>query len=375
MSQIDSVREHFPVTETWVYMNHATMGPLSTDMFYGIDMRADEIMRHGSVNHMDWEDDIIQTRMMYAQLLECRPEEVSFIRDTCDGVNLVANGIDWRRDDNVVLVRGEYPANVYPWMNQKHRGVEIKWVRKRDDGRVPVEDITAAVDGNTRVVALSFVDWIDGYRYDLEAIGDFCNRRNIFFFVDAIQGLGAIRIDVQKMKISALASASRKWLLCPGGVGVLYLRNDVLDRVRVTSPGPGSVINAMDVLDYDLTFRDSARRFEGSLHHDPIAFSATRAMLAMFVGLDMSFVEERVLRLTDLLCEGLKRKGYTLHSPRGEGEKSGIVTFSSKKEDAETISKRLTRGHVIQITRFDKVRLSPHFYNTETEVQKVLSLL
>lgn len=374
MAHIDRIREHFSIVNHWIYMNHAAVGPLTRDIVYGISMRAEDIMENGFVNHDAWREDVIQTRLMYAQLIGSLPDEVAFINSTSEGVNFIANGIDWRAGDNVVLTNVDYPANIYPWMNQDSRGVEIKWVEEREDGRILMEDLAAAIDDRTRVLAISFVQFVNGYRNDLSAIGELCEEKEVFFFVDAIQGLGAIDLDVREMKIGALAAHSRKWLLCPGGLGVFYINRDRLKDIRVTNPGADSVIDASNYLDYNLTYRDSARRFKPS-DLNPIALSATRPMLAMFTGLGMSYIDNRIITLTDMLCEGLKRKGYKVHSPREPKEKSGIVAFSPTEGDVDSISAKLTEALIIHTNRYGMIRLSPHFYNTEGEIEQVLNLL
>ena len=374
MAHIDRMREHFSVVNHWVYMDHAAVSPLTRDMVYGMSMRADDIMENGAMNSADWVEDVIQTRLMYAQLIGCGPDEVAFINSTAEGINLVANGIDWKKGDNVVLTDIDYPANIYPWMNQEHHGVELKWVSPRDDGRIHVEDLADAIDKNTRVLAISFVQFTNGYRNDLNAIGELCVEKGVTFVVDAIQGLGAIDMDVREMKISALAAHSRKWLLCPGGLGVLYVSRALLDDLRVTNPGTNSVVNAQNYLDYKLVYRDSGERFEPS-PFNPMAVSSTRAMLAMFTGLGMSYIENRIITLTDQLCQGLAEKGYKLLSPREPHEKSGIVTFTAGPDDIDAISTKLREARIVHTKRYGAIRLSPHFYNTAEEIDLVLNLL
>jgi len=374
LAHIDRMREHFSVVNHWIYMDHASVSPLTRDMVYGMSMRADDIMENGRVNGDDWAEDIIQTRLMYAQLIGGGPDEIAFINNTAEGVNLIANGLDWHEGDNIVLTDVDYPANIYPWMNQERLGVEIRWVRQRDDGRIHVDDLSDAIDAKTRVLAISFVQFVNGYRNDLNAIGELCEEKEVHFVVDAIQGLGAIDLDVREMKISALSAHSRKWLLCPGGLGVLYVSRAFLKQLHVTNPGAASVVDAQNYLDYKLIYRDSAQRFEPS-DLNPMAVSATRAMLAMFTGLGMSYIENRIITLTDLLCEGLEEKGYTLLSPRRPSEKSGIVTFTSSPDTVDSISAKLTEARVVHTKRYGAIRLSPHFYNTTEEVELVLNLL
>ncbi len=375
MAHIDVIREHFGVVGNWIYMNHAAVGPLTRDMLYGIDLRAADMLENGMANGAAWHEDAIQVRLMYAQFLGCLPDEVALIRGTSDGVNFVANGLDWKAGDNVVIPAVEYGANVYPWMSQQRLGVEIKWVKPRDDGRIALKDIEAAIDERTRVVAVSFVQFISGFRIDLAALGEICEKRGVFYFVDAIQGLGALDIDVRAAKIDALAAHSRKWLLCGPGYGPLYVNRRRLAEIRVTNAGAFSVIEPERFLDYRLEFRDAACRFEpGGL--DPVAVSATRAMLAMFTGLGMGFIEHRLMQVTDALASGIVEKGHKLISPRGAGEKSGILTFiPGSPGGAEALSAKLKTGRVVHTCRDGYIRLSPHFYIGDAEVEETVNLL
>lgn len=371
--EVEQLRDRFPVTRNWIYMNHAAVSPLSSDMASAMTRRVEELAADGAVHYRRWMDDVEHCRRMYARLLAARPQEVTFLDSTAEGVNRVANGLRWKDGDNVVTVDVEYPANVYPWWNLKEVGVQTRMVHNRQ-GRVEPKDLYDAMDSRTRVLALSFVEFSNGFRSDLAAIGAECRRRGVLFFVDAIQDLGALRMDVNEMHIDFLAAHSRKWLLCPGGKGAFFVRDDVLDRLRVTSVGAGSVVNATDYLDYDLTFVTGARRFEGG-GDSPVAFAATRAMLALFTEVGTERVEEQVLALTDYLCERLSGAGFKLDTYRGPGEKSGIATFYRPTRPSIELSQRLEHGKVVHTHRYQRIRLSPHFYNTEDEIDEVLKIL
>ena len=229
--KVERLRLHFPVTENLIYMNHAAISPLSTDMVFAMNHRTEQIMNRGMLDAAAWYEDINRCRAMYAELLGARPNEIALLESTCEGVNIVANGLRWKRGDNIVCADVEYPANVYPWWNLKESGVETRMVANTE-GCLDVKDLTDAMDSNTRVLALSFVEFTNGFRNDMVAIGAECRKRGVRFFVDAIQGLGAIQMDVREMQIDFLASASKKWLLCPGGKGVFYVRQEVLDELR-----------------------------------------------------------------------------------------------------------------------------------------------
>ena len=367
---LERLRVHFPVAEKTIYMNHAGVGPLTTDMMFAIQNRTEQVMERGDADMPNWIEDLNSCRAMYAELVGARPEEIALIDSTCQGVNMIANGIAFKSGENVVCADVEYPANVYPWWNLKGQGVETRMVSSKE-GRLATGDLLGAMDAHTRVLALSFVEFTNGFRNDLATLGGECRKRGVRLFVDAIQGLGALKVDVREMGIDFLASGSKKWLLCPGGKGVLYVRNELLDELRVSTVGADSVVNAEEYLKYDLTFVAGARRFEGSMD-DPIAYAATRAGLAMFIGLGMDIIEKRVMALTDRLCEGLLKAGCTLDSPRGQDEKSGIVAFHHGKLPSEELAKRLRRATVTHTQRYGMIRLSPHFYNSEEEIDTVV---
>ena len=371
--KLERLRLHFPVTENLIYMDHAAISPLSTDMVFAMNRRTEQIMNTGILDAGNWHDDINHCRAMYAELLGAQPNEISLIGSTCQGVNIVANGLRFKHGDNIICADVEYPANVYPWWNLKEFGVETRMVANTE-GRLDIKDLTDAMDSNTRILALSFVEFSNGFRNDLVAIGAECRKRGVRFFVDAVQGLGAIGMDVREMQIDFLAAASKKWLLCLAGKGVFYVRREVMDELRVTTLGANSVINHEDYLSYDLTLVKDARRFEGSSDF-PVAYAATRAMLAMFSGLGVGFIEERVLTLTDRLCEGLVRADYVLDTSRTPKDKSGIVAFHHPKCASLQLSNRLSLAKVVHTHRYDMIRLSPHFYNTEDEVDEVLKVL
>ena len=371
--KLERLRLHFPVTEKFIYMDHAGVGPLSTDMVFAAQRRLEQTMNTGILDAPYWEDDVQNCRAMYAELIGARPDEVSLIDSTCQGVNLVANGLSFRSGDNIVCADLEYPANVYPWWNLKGLGVETRMVKSRG-GRLERQDLFDAMDARTRLLALSFVEFTNGFRNNLAVIGAECRKRNVRFFVDAVQGLGVLRMNVHEMQIDFLAAASKKWLLCPGGKGVFFVRSELLDELRVTTVGAGSVVNATEYLNYDLTFVAGARRLGGGMDA-PAAYAATRAMLAMFCGLGLEFIETRVLELTDRLCEGLARLGYVVDSHRDHGEKSGIVAFHHRRRASSRLSDRLREKHVVHTHRYDMIRLSPHFYNTADEVDRVLKAL
>jgi selenocysteine lyase/cysteine desulfurase len=267
----------------------------------------------------------------------------------------------------------EFPANVYPWLALEKRGVRIVSVKPRK-GRVSAEMLIAACTARTRCVTASFVQFSNGYRIDVGALGRYCRNRGILLHIDGIQSLGMLRCDVQAMKIDLLSTGGHKWLLGPAGTGFFYCRRGLLDEMDIWNPGWLGVKNPWSFFRHDPTPRRDSRRFEeGTLNLYGIA--GLGASIERFLEIDMAQVEKRILWITDSLEEGLRSRGYRVKSPREAGERSGILCFSRAGVDAAEIQRRLSSARVVTSLRAGAIRLAPHFYNTREEAERVLELL
>jgi selenocysteine lyase/cysteine desulfurase len=314
---------------------------------------------------------VARVREAAAALTGARADEIAFVKNTTHGIQIAAGGIRWKEGDNIVLPAVEFPANVYPWMGLWKRGVELRMVEPDGDGLVTAEMLADVCDRRTRAVTVSQVQFSTGQRTDIDELGGFCRDRGIFLHVDAIQGLGAMRIDVSRSKIDFLSAGGHKWMLALPGVGIFYCRRELLDRIDLWNPGWTGVVNPREFLDYDPTYRDSAERFEeGSFNLHGIY--ALGVSIDRLLRLGVSAVEERVLRLTGMLADGLEDRGFTVKSPLDEGMRSGILCFHSEKEEAPAIFSRLSSAGIVCSLRENAVRLSPHMYNTEEECERVL---
>lgn len=367
-------REEFPVTRELCYLDHASLAPLPRRVSAAIARLLAQRSRRGSLCLPGWVELVEAVRARAAAFIGARPEEVAFVKNTTEGVLLAAESIPWQPGDNVVAVRGEFPANVYPWLALERRGVEVRRVPARPDGRVPVGDLLARVDGRTRVLAVSHVQFSTGFAADLAALGRACADAGVFLFVDAAQSLGALRVDVRAAGIAFLAANSGKWLLGPGGVGVFFCAASALDRLVPVNIGWRSVRHPGDARDIRLDLRPGAARFEeGSWNLPGIAGLGAALRLLSEVGMER--VEARVLALTDRLTAGLARLGCEILSPRGPGEGSGIVAFRVPGRAAGAVVEALrARGVVVSLCG-DAVRVSPHFYNLEEEIDRLLEVV
>lgn len=370
---ISAVRSQLPVTESWIYLNHAAVAPLCRPSARAMRRLVKDVEENGMVNYEEWNRLYFRARRSAATLIGSRPDEIAFLKNTTDGILTVANGLHWRSGDNVVLGNREFPANVYPWLNLRNRGVEIRWVEERE-GRLSLADFSAAIDEDTRVLSVSSVEFFSGFRNDLVALSDLCQQRDIFFVVDAIQSLGVLPIDVAELGIDALAADGHKWLLAPEGCALFYCSRRALSKLKVSALGWSGVETAYDFLNYDETLYPDSRRFETGTHNTA-GIAGLKGSIDFLLEQGIPDIEQRVLGLTDRLCEGLTTRGFQLLSPRGPGEKSGIVTFSHPDVGVEALSHRLRQERIVSAVRGGQLRLSPHFYNTDEEIDRTLEVL
>ncbi|UCF04458.1 MAG: aminotransferase class V-fold PLP-dependent enzyme [bacterium] len=366
-------RTEFPVTERHIYFNNAAISPLSTRVCNAIQEVSEALARDGILCEKQIFGRMEEIRGMVATFVGADPDEIAFIKNTSQGINQVAGGIHWQSGDNVVMPGNEFPANVYPWMALARRGVELRMIPP-DGNKVTASMLQRACNDRTRVVTVSHVQFSTGYRIDLKSLGLFCRERGIYLHVDGIQALGALQCDVRKLEIDFLSCGGHKWLCATPGLGFFYCRKELLDEIDVVNPGWTGVVNPMEFLSYDLSYRNEAARFEeGALNlHGIFALGAS---VERFLEIGMDRIEDRILSLTTLLERGLIERGYTLTSPRSEGEVSGIICFAHPGSDTEALQETLTDAGVISSLRNGTIRLSPHFYNNEAEVARVLEIL
>ena len=372
MFDLGRAREEFPIVEEAVFLNHAAAGPIprrSQEAMAGVIA---DYVRHALLHKADWDARTRRVREQGARLLNARPDQIAFIKNTSEGLSLAANGIDWRPGDNAVVPADDFPSVVYPWLNLAGQGVETRRVAARE-GRVLVDDIRDAIDSQTRAVAISTVQFKSGFRCDLAAIGALCREHDLLFVVDGIQSLGALALDVRACGIDIVAADAHKWLLGPTGIGLFYCSDRALARLKVRTVGWLSVADPFQ-FHYRLDLLPDARRFEPGSENS-IGIYGLGGTLDLIEECGIAAIEDRVLGLTDLLCDGLLRKGYRIASPRGERERSGIVIFTSPAHPTDDLFARLSAERIVVSVRGGGIRVSPHYYNSEAEIEQLLACL
>lgn len=366
-------RNLFPLVEHYIHMNHAGVSPMSQRARAAIEQVVDASMNRPYRD--GWaQDEANRVRELIARLINASADSIALTRSTAHGISLLAQGLDWKAGDNVVGAVGEYPANVYPWMALATRQVEYRQAMPVD-GRVTPVDVLALVDARTKVVALSHVEFWNGYRVDLKTIGAECHRRGIIFAVDVMQSVGALQVDVGRLPVDFCAAGGGKWLIGPSGIGFLFCTPALLERIRPVIVGARSVAGN-DYFTYDFTLAPGARRFEESVV-SVLTTAAFGAALELLLEVGTEVIEERVLGLAARLADGLASSGCEIVEPwpRTRTESSGIVSFRKPGTKAQAVLRDLSAAHVVARIHQDFVRLSPHFYNTDEEVDRVLDVL
>lgn len=370
----DAIRTHFPVTSKWAFFDHAAVAPIPNTAAAEMARYARVVGENGIAGVHELVAGTNRVRGLAAKLINAPTvEDVTFVPNTTVGIGLIAEGFPWKAGENVVLAAEEYPSNQYPWLNLQSRGVEVRRVPSRGN-RVDITDIAAAMDTKTRVLSASAVQFASGFRADLDALGELCHTRGVFFFVDAIQALGVFPLDVQRTPIDALAADGHKWMLAPEGAGFAYIRREWVDRLHPIGVGAHSVVHPFEYSNIDFALKPHAGRYEGGALNVP-GLWALGAGLDLLLGTGIQNVAARVLELTDYLCERVTAAGCEVFSSRVGNDRSGIVSFTKLGHDQKEVVKRCRAAGVVVNCRADRLRASPHCYNTFDEIDRLVEAL
>jgi selenocysteine lyase/cysteine desulfurase len=373
MKDFLSYRKLFPITERYAYLNHAALCPISTLVQQRMERHLRDVAEHGLVHVDAWERSVSQIRADCARLIGAEPAEVAFVRNTSHGLSLVAAGLPWRSGENVLCaVSEEYPSNVYPWQRLEARGVELRAVAA-PGGRVETAAYARAGDARTRLVAVSSVQYATGWRADLEELGRLCAERDWLLCVDGIQSVGVLPVDVRAAGIHFLAADSHKWMLGLPGIGIFYVDAALAGSLEPALIGWRSMREAFNFDQTKIDLRPDALRFEeGNLPYALI--EGMGASVQMLLELGVARVEQRVRQLQDHLTARLREDGHEVASSPEERHRSGAITFRPRGGDPTGLVARLAQRGVVVSCRRGLVRVSPHFYNLEEELDRLVEL-
>ena len=369
-------RAEFPVARDKIFLAHAGVCPLPRRVADAIA----ECARQSTLGDQEafMLNRLTDARKLGARLLNCQPEEIALIGPTSLALSFVAAGLKFRRSDNILIYHDDYPSNVYPCMALAEKGVEVRMLNTRGLGVIRPKDVMGQIDENTRLVALASCHFISGFRLEHAAIGKFLRERGILFCLDAIQTLGAFPTTVEH--VDFLAADAHKWLLGPCGAGIFYVRRELQEKLNPPVYGWHNVKNPNFVAQEQIVFRGGAVKYEAGTHNLIGLVGLINAMeLALEIGIENIAAE--LLRKRAWLVSALQAKGFTLLNADAKPENaSGIISFFRPSGDLAALHKTLAEAGVVTSLRTDRkgqnyIRLSPHFYNPDAELHRVLELL
>jgi cysteine desulfurase / selenocysteine lyase len=365
MSSSTALRAQYPVTAKEAFLNHAAVGPISSRVMAAVQAQmtrqVNDPFNMSPVNQAI----AAEGRRRAAVLVGAAPESIAYVQNTSHGISLIANGLALHAGDNVVLSTAEFPSNTLPWQRLASVGVNIRRVAP-DAGRMTPDAVRPAIDANTRVLALSHVQYWNGHRCNLAALATLCCERGILLVVDGTQSIGAMRLDMAESGIDALVVSAHKWVLGPLGIGFMALGPRAIDRVGVTILG-WLAVNEPFAFRNTLDYLPDARRFEpGTENAGGICGLVERLREIDEYGI--AAIEARILDLVAAIAEAAVRRGADVDLHPTIGERSGILTFRLRGADNAAAVRHLLDRKVRVSLRNGAIRVSPHYYNDESDI-------
>ncbi|MCZ7601981.1 MAG: aminotransferase class V-fold PLP-dependent enzyme [Melioribacteraceae bacterium] len=370
---IKQIRETFPHINTGrIYFNHAAIGPLSIPVKDKLHQYLEE-RSSGSIENLGMLLEASSSaKKQLAKLLTAKKNRIAWTENVSAGLNILAQGIKWNPGDRIIINDLEFPSNVYPFLNLKQYGVEVDIVKSKN-GKVDVEDYEKLITQRTKLISISAVQFLSGYRADLKSLGELCKSNNIIFCVDAIQATGVIKIDVEDCNIDFLAGGSHKWLMSLQGLGYIYIKPELMERINQKFVGWLSVDDEWNLLDYNLKLKDNASRFHLGTN-SVIGIFALAQSLELFSEFGIDKIESYNLDNTKNFIEKLSNNNFNpILRDEPVNKLAGITTV--KIENAESIYNKLKESKIDCSLREGKLRFSPHFYNTKEEIDVVVEKL
>lgn len=371
----NAIRELFPALRRYAYLNSAAVSPVPVTAIEAVISQMRDVSEHGSTHYPEWVATKHRARELVAGMMKVEPTQVAFTRNTSDGFAAIAAGIDWRSSDNIVTFHKEFPANYYAWRSVRDRhGVDLRLCPERD-GRIDMDEFIGLIDENTKLVSISAVQFATGFRADLAKIGRAARDAGALFAVDIIQGLGAMPFDLPSCHVDLACGASHKWLAAPEGCGILFVSERAREMVTPALVGWISVEEPWDFADLDQRYKPNALAWESGTGASSLFYGLEQS-LKLLTETGIERIRDHLEVLTDRLCEGLSAQGYSIVSSRRPGEKSQIVSVVPPEgKTADEVFRQLESQNIIVSSRSGIVRISPHFYNVEEDIERLLEAL
>jgi cysteine desulfurase/selenocysteine lyase len=382
---LDEVRGQIPLLSKNVYLDNAGAGPPPISVHKAMQTFLDEWRDYGE-KWDTWLLEIVKTREVFGQLIGAKVEEIANVPNVTSGLAAIASALKLKPASNVVVSELNFPTNVYMWHALQRRG-QLSQVRvlRATNGEIPLAEYEKAIDDNTVAVSLDYVSWINGCREDVQNITKVAHQHGALMLVDAFHAVGVLPVDVRKLDVDVLTCGTYKWLMGPHGTAFLYVKHEVLDELNPSIVGwhgisDSVVARALSKQDtfgrpFDLTdvsIAKDATRFEWGTW-PMIAVAGAKAAIEFTLKYPPEERAPTIERLTERLFKGLHRQGKKVTSPTGKDRRSGIVTV--EVDNAGQVAKSLQEQNVIVAPRVNTLRISPHFYNTEQEIDMLLEKL
>ena len=374
----ESIRfSEFPVAENTTYLAHAAVCPLPS-------CARDAISKYASACVEEDQEDCMppnllrETRQLAADLIGAKMEEIALVGPTSLGLSFIAQGLDWQPGDNIIINADDYPSNVYPWMALKEKGVKLKHLKPSELGRIEPDDVFKLIDSRTRMAALASCHYVSGYRINIDAIGKELRSRGILFCVDGIQTVGAFPTSIEH--VDFLAADAHKWMLGPCASGILYVKHETQKQLKPIVQGWHNLLCPDFIAQETLSYKQDSRRYEAGTAN-LLGIAGHHASLAMLNDLGVHNIAIDLLSKRNLIVPQLLSKGYhVLNRTEDQENASGIVTFHNPNKDMSKIKAELEQADIKVSLRFLRdgsklIRLSPHFYNTDSELNRMLEKL
>ena len=364
-------RSLFPHVTEHIYLNHAAISPMNLRAKLAIQDFLE--LRHGK-NIEFWPDALDQKARflkLIARLINAESDSIAPVPNTSAGLNVLALGLDWQKGDRVLLNDFEFPSNVIPFTNLRRKGVEIDFAHHQD-GVIHLDNLIEKITPRTRILSISFVEFMNGFRNEMETLGKICREHDIIFCVDAIQGAGALRIDVKKWQIDFLSTGGHKWMMWPAGLGFIYISPRIFELVYPAQAGWMSLEVPFDFFNYQQPFAPNAQRFEAGVFNT-MGIMGAIPTIEMMLEIGPQEIEQKVLRNTKYLMNELKLRDIKLYTDTDENHLSGIVTFFHNQ--AEALFEYLKKNQISVSLREGKIRVSPHFYNNTEDLNILLQTI
>lgn len=369
-------RSEMPVSRKWAYLDHAAVGPLPLAATTAIATYLGQCSESGDVHWPEWAAAVERTRADAATLINATPDEIALVHSTTEGITLVAEGIDWRDGDNVVLPSGEFPSNVYPWLNLRHRGVEVRQVAM-PEADFDYQRLADACDSRTRIVSASWIGFANGYRTDPATLAQIAHQAGAYLMLDAIQGLGVFPLDVRLADIDFLAADGHKWMLGPEGAGIAFIRRELLDHLRPNVVGWNSVVDRFDFQKIDMNLRPNAARYEAGSQNmiGQIGLGGSlQTLLEHGLSASSDLFAQRIVEQTLQLKQQLIDLGAEVY-PIPAAHQTGILLFQVPGHDPAVVREKLLAAGVVSSCRGGRVRVAVHVYNDPSDFDRVLNVI